>query len=90
MLDTIRGSVIEIIDGDTFSIRVTHVGNENKLKYNTTEIIRISGIDDPELDTLPGQRSRDLLQRKLEGKEVRCYVQAKDSLGRVVANVMIL
>lgn len=90
MVDTIRGLVIEIIDGDTFDMNVTHTGNDNKNDYNNKERIRIAGIDAPELRSPRGQRSKDLLERKLKGKEVRCYVQARDTYGRVVAEVKVL
>lgn len=90
MLDTIRGSVTNIVDGDTFDMDVTHTGNHNKYKYNNVERIRIAEIDAPELNSLLGQRSKNLLQQKLQGKEVRCYVQARDEYHRIVAKVQVL
>jgi len=90
MSDTIRGPVISIVDGDTFDMKVTHTGLDNREKYNNQERIRIADIDEPELNTSAGQRSKEKLQRKLLGKEVRCTVQARDSYGRIVAKVRIL
>lgn len=89
-MDTIRGRVFSIIDGDTFDMRVTHVGKQNRYKYNDIERIRIAEIDEPELNTLTGRRSRALLQQKLHGREVRCYVQARDEYDRIVARVHVL
>lgn len=90
MTDTIRGSVTAVIDGDTFDMKVTHTGKENKTKYNNEERIRIAEIDAPELNTAAGKRSKDALQRKLNGKEVRCYIEARDTYSRLVAKVTIL
>lgn len=90
MTDTIRGLVISIVDGDTFDMRITHVGKNNEYKYNDTERIRIADINEPELRSPTGQRSKEILERKLKGKEVRCYVQSRDIYGRIVANVKIL
>ena len=90
MTDTIRGPVKAVIDGDTFDIKVTHTGKENKIKYNSEERIRIAAIDAPELNTAAGKRSKDALDRKLKGKEVRCYIQARDTYSRIVAKVAIL
>jgi len=89
MTDTIRGPVIDIIDGDTFDMNVTHTGKNNKRDYKDKERIRIAEIDAPELRAPGGQRSKDLLERKLKGKEVRCYIQARDDYGRIVAKVEI-
>jgi len=90
MADTIRGPVTNIVDGDTFDMKVTMTGNNNKENYNNEERIRIADIDAPELRTPGGQRSKELLERKLKGKEVRCYVKARDTYGRIVAEVKVL
>jgi len=90
MADTIRGPVTNIVDGDTFDMKVAHVGKNNKSEYNDEETIRIADIDAPELHAPGGKRSKDILERKLKGREVRCYVQARDSYGRVVADVKVL
>lgn len=90
MTDTVRGPVLKVIDGDTFDMKVTHFGQNNDNKYNDEERIRIADIDAPELKSPNGSRSRDLLARKLQGKEVRCYIHARDTYGRLVAEVKIL
>jgi len=90
MPDIIIGPVIDVIDGDTFDMRVTHIGTNNKEKYNGNERVRIADIDAPELRTLAGLRSKEQLFRKLNGEKVRCDVQARDIFGRIVAEVKIL
>ena len=90
MVDTIRGPVVEIIDGDTFKLRVTHVGRNNKNEYDNLEIVRIADLDAPEMNTPEGIRAKEALKRKLEGKQVRCHVQARDKYGRVIADYEIL
>jgi len=90
MTDTIRGPVINIVDGDTFDMRVTHVGKNNRYPYNNEERIRIANIDAPELMTPSGIRSKQILIKKLLYKEVCCYVQARDTFGRIVADVEVI
>lgn len=90
MADTIRGPVTNVVDGDTFDVHVTHTGKNNQYTYNGVERIRIASIDAPELHSPGGFRSRDLLERKLRGREVRCYVQSRDVYSRIVAGVEVL
>jgi len=90
MVDVIRGIVVNIVDGDTFDMKVTHIGNNNNEEYNNEERVRIVDIDKPELRTPAGQRSKDLLERKLKGREIRCYIQARDTYGRIIAKVRVV
>jgi endonuclease YncB( thermonuclease family) len=90
MTDTIRGPVTNIVDGDTFDIKVTYTGKDNKTDYNKNERIRIVEINAPELNTLAGKREKKHLEKILTNKEVRCCVQARDTYGRIVAKVKIL
>ena len=71
-------------------MKVTHIGKGNQTKYNNEERIRIADINEPELNTPAGKRSKEKLERKLKGKEVRCHIQARDSYERIVAKVDIL
>ena len=90
MSDIIQGPVTRIIDGDTFEMRLTHIGTSNSKSYKDNETVRIAGFDAPELPSPAGQRSKENLARKLTGKAVRCTVQARDTYGRVVATVSVL
>lgn len=89
-MDTIRGRVVNTVDGDTFDMVVTRIGKNNQYRYNDSERVRIASIDAPELSSKGGQRSRQVLQKKLHGKEVRCHVQARDEYERIVAQVQVL
>lgn len=84
MQDVFSGKVIEVTDGDTFVMTVTHQHKENQYKYQAAEIIRIADIDEPELDTQAGKKSKEELKKELEGKNVEVKVQARDRYYRVV------
>jgi len=90
MPDTFKGLVTNIVDGDTFDMDVTSVGENNEYKYKNKERIRIHDIDEPELSTAAGRRSKDLLERKFKGKKVQCAVQSRDTYDRIVADVKVL
>jgi len=89
-MDTIKGKVIAVIDGDTFDMTVTHVGKNNKYEYNNKERIRFSGFDAPELNTAKGQRDKDELEPIILNKIVRVHIDARDSYQRVVGSVEIV
>ena len=90
MLDIIRGLVTRVVDGDTFDIAVTRVGKNNKYQYDNNTRIRIVDIDAPELSTPAGKLSKNNLESKLNGKEVQCQVQTRDTYNRVVAKIDVL
>ncbi len=90
MADTIRGPVTKVIDGDTFDMNVTHVGKKNIKKYNDDERVRIADIDAPEIGTEKGKKAKKELEKKISGKEVRCTVRARDTYGRIVADIETL
>ena len=90
MVDTILGPVTEVVDGDTFHMKVTHKGRYNQYPYENYEKIRLEDIDRAELRTREGKRAKHLLEKWLLDREVRCYVRARDSYGRLVCNVKIL
>ena len=87
MSDIIQGLVTRIIDGDTFDMQVTAVGENNTYCYNDIERIRIANINAPELDTPEGLAAKRKLKRVLENRTVRCTVQARGPYGRVVVDV---
>lgn len=89
MTDTVRGPVTEVIDGDTFDMKVTHIGKNNLNKYKNNERIRIAEIDAPELPSKSGQRAKTELEKAIGGKQVRCHVQARDNYGRLVCDVAL-
>ncbi len=89
-MDTIRGKVINIVDGDTFDMTVTHVGKNNEVKYNDQERIRIADTNAPEINTKSGITAKNILTSKLLNKEVRISVKSRDRYGRIVGDIEIL
>ncbi len=89
-MDTIRGKVANVVDGDTFDMSVTHYGSDNEFKYNNIERIRVSGIDTPEINTVQGKRDKNKLESMILNREVRVYVDARDTYGRVVGHIRLI
>lgn len=90
MADWIEGPVTQIIDGDTFDMRVEWVGKSNSRNYNDNERIRVAGIDTPELGSRSGETAKQRLQRCIGGKYVQCTIQTRDVYGRLVCQVRVV
>ena len=87
MADIVKGKVIKVVDGDTFDLQITHIGNNNAYEYGTVERIRIAGKDAPELNTLLGLAVKRRVTEKLLNQIVTCEIQSKDVYGRLVAKI---
>lgn len=90
MTDTIRGNVLEVIDGGSFDIEVRYVGVNNQRAYRRRERVRLANIDLSNLDALAWLSRRSALATRLSGREVRCFVQERDACEQVVATVAIV
>ena len=73
-------TVIKVSDGDTFTCRM---GSGKK------QLIRMSGIDAPEITQAYGKNARKKLQTALLGKKVRLQDISQDRYGRTLATVYL-
>lgn len=76
---TITGKVVSVHDGDTITV----------LEGTTQIKVRLAEIDAPELKQAFGQRARQALGEKVQGKEVRVEWKSKDKYGRVLGTVFL-
>ncbi len=74
----LRGNVVKISDGDTFTLLVR--GNE-QVK------VRIDGIDAPEKGQAYGNRAKEYLSSLIWGKIITVCVSKKDRYGRSIGKV---
>ena len=90
MSDTIRGTVIEVIDGCTFVIKVTFADPRNNKSYQDTETVIVINSGAPEFTDPTGTVSAISLEGKVFQREVSCRVRTRDSEGHLVAQVSIV
>lgn len=90
MSDRIEGPVFEVLDGNTFSIKVKAVYNPSGKEYNNSEIVQISGIVVPEVYTEESENAKKELADKLSGKRVVVNVESRDPYGRVVGTYEVI
>jgi endonuclease YncB( thermonuclease family) len=76
----ITGKVISVVDGDTITILDT---NNQKL------VIRLEGIDAPELNQEFGSRSKQSLSDLVNGKTVNVLGPKKDQYGLIVGKIAL-
>ena len=65
---------MEVIDGDTFK---------------TLNIIRLEGVEAPELDQPGGKEAKQKLESLILDKDITYEEKARDDFGRIVAQVWI-
>jgi endonuclease YncB( thermonuclease family) len=89
-MDKIRGTVLRVIDGDTFDLDVSSTHTDNAYPYNDIERVRLRGIDAPELAARGGAAALSRLRAKLQGRLVQVDIHARDKFHRIVGDVLIL
>jgi len=90
MADIIQGPVMQVVDGDTFEIRVTHVGKDNRHEYGDMERIRIFGVNAPELNEPEGQEAKEQLEEKMGGTTIQCMDRSRGTHVRLICDVEIV
>jgi len=78
-IDTQYWQAGEVIDGDTFTVQ----------QGQTTEKIRLCGVDAPESEQPLGAEAEALVRNLIEGEEVGIVPVERDRYGRQVAEVFV-
>lgn len=81
-VQTIKGLVTSIIDGNTFEISVNDHGQDKRL-----EVIRIHGMNQPSPSTLSGILAKLELEKKIVGRTLECEIIEKDDLDQLIAKI---
>ena len=79
MLDTAIGPIIRILDGSSFQMQVTHIGNHNKYGYSNYETVCIAPN--------PNAVNPTPLTVLLVGRRVKCSVRYRDNFNRLICDV---
>lgn len=86
-MDKAWGYVLDVTDGDTFTLDVDSVSRSNSYAYNDVERVRVRGINAPEIGQPGGRRASSHLRSSLVGRRVGIAIHARDTFGRLVADV---
>ena len=77
-----KAEITRVVDGDTVHARV-----DLGCDVHTDLVLRLAGIDTPELPTLPGKNARDYLAERVIGAEVTIHTikDKREKYGRYLA-----
>jgi micrococcal nuclease len=83
---TYTAKVISVYDGDTFTCEI-----DLGLDLRKKEVIRLRGVDCPELSSAEGKSVAKIVNAMLEGKDVLVQTQSddRDKYGRLLAIVFV-
>ena len=84
--DTVRGTVVRVIDGDTVVVRVA--GGRSGLKSGGTVRVRLAGIDAPEIKQAYGPEAKRSLAQLVEGRIVQIQYSGRDRWGRIIGTLV--
>lgn len=82
-MDKAWGFVLDVTDGDTFTLDVDSVSRNNDYDYNDVERVRVRGLNAPEIGERGSARATSRLRSSLVGIDIH----ARDKYGRLVADV---
>lgn len=87
LVDQAWGYAQDIIDGDTFVMRVISVRRGNAYPLSEVERVRLRDVYAPELHERGGRAARERLRRSIAGRRIQITVHARDVYGRVLATI---
>ena len=78
MLDFVIGPVTTVYNDETIQVNVTHIGTNNKFRYNNYEIVLLANNNTP----YPANQ--------LYGKRIKCHVRYRDTYNRLYSDIELL
>ncbi len=86
-MDQAWGFVLEVLDGDTFTLDISSVRKDNAYTYNDVERVRLRSGSAPELNDPGGHAAREKLRQEIGGRRVRIDIYGRDIYRRLLAEV---
>ena len=89
-MDTLKGTVTRVIDGDSFIVRIDWKGLRNRFAYKDNERVRLYGRNAPDLGAPGGYDAYETLRDLIETRRIHLDVISRDTYGRLVASFSLL
>jgi hypothetical protein len=89
-MDILEGLVMDVVDGEMLELEVEHVHAPSAHQYGAREYIRVTEEGTASRESASDEESAALMGLTYQNRRVRCYVEGRDSLGRIIAEVEVL
>ncbi len=89
-LDVIQGIVLDILKGDSFSLKLEYVADNNQHPYQPIEKIRIKGQNAANLNSYEGMMAYNRLNSRFGNKRVQCAIHSREEDNFLLSDVRIL
>ena len=86
----IQGLVTNIVNGDTFDLKVTQVENSQKTPYGKSARIKIISNGTLNSSEIEAYEAKKDLEHAIFDKEVRCHIQSTDEYDIILARVELV
>ena len=83
----ISGLVTQVVDGNTFELKINGGEQARPTDLNSIEIIRIEGRQLPSPSTLTGILAKLDLEKRITGRTLECDILGRDSTNQLIASV---
>ena len=86
-MDIVRGTVVRVIDGDTFELKIEEVGEYNKYPYGDVEKCRLDDVDAPEMSSRKGPKAKRRLEQSILGETIWLNVRTRGFYERLIVSI---
>ncbi len=90
MADVLEGVVLDVVDGEMLELEVDHVQSLDHHQYGAHELVRVTESHLAVRSDADDDESAALLALTYQNRRVRCYVEERDQLGRIIGVVEVL
>ncbi|HYE04636.1 MAG TPA: hypothetical protein VEL07_03865 [Planctomycetota bacterium] len=90
MPDILEGTVLDVVDGEMLELEVERVQSEDRRQYGARELVRVTEADLATRTDADDDEAAALMALTYQNRRVRCYVEERDRLGRIIGEVEVL
>ena len=90
MADILEGVVLDVVDGEMLELEVERVRASGGDRYGAREFVRVTEGRLADRDDADEEESAALMALTYQNRRVRCYVEERDQLGRIIGEVEVL
>lgn len=90
MADVLEGVVLDVVDGEMLELEVDTVSSQDHHQYGAHELVRVTESHLADWADADDAETAALLTLTYQNRRVRCYVEERDQLGRILGVVEVL